>query len=154
MEADAKTVLILSIWKLCLRDGVFIYQCEVCFMPAIYNIVWSRVSAVETAYLPAGCGLGQINSLIHGGVWVGRGADWKSRTETKKLEEIGRGKAKVWVQERTENVKQEEAKAGERIKMTPDKLFLGSRIDVHPSHAIVISPANHYVTSTDQYHTL
>lgn len=85
---------------------------------------------------------------------MGRGADWKSRTETKKLEEIGRGKAKVWVQERTENVKQEEAKAGERIKMTPDKLFLGSRIDVHPSHAIVISPANHYVTSTDQYHTL
>lgn len=48
-----------------------------------------------------------------------KGADWKSGTATEKLEEIGRGKAKVWVQERTANVKQEEAKAGERIKMTP-----------------------------------
>lgn len=35
------------------------------------------------------------------------------------MEEIGRGKAKVWMQERIANVKQEEAKAGERIKMTP-----------------------------------
>lgn len=50
---------------------------------------------------------------------MGRGAEWKSKTETNKVEEIGRGKAKVWVQERTANVKQEEAKAGERIKMTP-----------------------------------
>lgn len=48
-----------------------------------------------------------------------KGADWQSGTATKKLEEIGRGKAKVWVQERTANVKQEEAKAGKRIKMTP-----------------------------------
>lgn len=89
-------------------------------MPALYNICLKPCvcsGPVETAYLPAGCGLGQIKSLIHTGVWVG--ADWKSRTATEKLEEIGRRKAKVWVQERTANVKQEEAKAGERIKMTP-----------------------------------
>lgn len=77
-------------------------------MPALYNIVWSRASAaasVETAYLPAGCGLGQIKSLIHEGVWVGILADWKSRTKTKKKLEEMWGKAKVWVQERAENVK-------------------------------------------------
>lgn len=41
------------------------------------------------------------------GVWVGIGAGWKSRTKTEKLEEIRRGKAKVWVwvQERTANSK-------------------------------------------------
>lgn len=73
-----------------------------------YIILFEAVSApatVQTAYLPAGCGLGQIKSLIHEGVRVGRGADWKSRTKTKKLQEIGRGEAKVWVQERMANVK-------------------------------------------------
>lgn len=44
----------------------------------------SAPASVETAYLPAGCGLGQIKSLIHEGVWVGILADWKSRTKTKK----------------------------------------------------------------------
>lgn len=50
---------------------------------------------------------------------MGRGAGWKSRTKAEKLGDTGRGKAKVWAQERTANVKERAAKVGERIKMTP-----------------------------------
>lgn len=39
----------------------------------------SAPASVETAYLPAGCGLGQIKSLIHEGVWVRILADWKDQ---------------------------------------------------------------------------
>lgn len=52
-------------------------------------------------------------------------------------------------------VKGEEARGGEEDKNDPiDRLYPGSRIDVHLSPASVISPTNHDVTSTGQYHTL
>lgn len=44
-------------------------------------------------------------------------AELRPKKKKTKMEEIGRGKAKVWLQERRADVKQEEAKAG--IKMTP-----------------------------------
>lgn len=44
---------------------------------------------------------------------------------------------------------------GEKEKNDPiDRLYPGSRIDVHLSPASVISPTNHDVTSTGQYPTL
>lgn len=44
---------------------------------------------------------------------------------------------------------------GEEDKNDPiDRLYPGSRIDVHLSPASVISPTNHDVTSTGQYRTL
>lgn len=51
---------------------------------------------------------------------------------------------------------EEEARRGEkrRIKCAIDTLDPGLRIDVHLSPVSVISPTNHDVTSTGQYHTL
>ncbi len=51
--------------------------------------------------------------------------------------------------------RQEEERTGEEDKNDPiDRLYPGSKIDVHLSPASVISPTNHDVTSTGQYHTL
>lgn len=77
----------LSIWKLCIRGRLFIYQREACFMPALYNICLKPCvcsSPVETAYLPAGCGLGQIKGLIHEGVWVGKRSRLEKRNHHRK----------------------------------------------------------------------
>lgn len=47
-----------------------------------------------------------------------------------------------------------EQRKGEDKNDPIDRLYPGSRIDVHLSPVSVISPTNHDVTSTGQYHTL
>lgn len=64
--------------------------------------------------MPAGCGLGQIKSLIHEGGWEEGEREWESRRDAEEEAEMdgdgcirrgveGSGKMKVWVKERIEN---------------------------------------------------
>lgn len=124
---------------------------------------WSSAPAsVETACLPAGCGLGQIKSLIHEGGWEEEGGNGKveqmERREGKKKhmggERRGEEAKERWRYEwRRAYEKAEGKRSEEEDKNDPiDRLYPGSRIDVHLSAEI--SPTNHNVTSTGQYHTL
>lgn len=95
---------------------------------------WSSAPAsVETACLPAGCGSGQIKSLIHEGGWEEEGGNGKveqtERREEREKKDMGgerREEERRGRQRRDEGMsegegrkKQEERREERRIKMTP-----------------------------------
>lgn len=138
-------------------------------MPALYNVVWSCWSSppasVETACLPAGCGLGQIKSLIHEGGWMEEGGNGEAeqrrgrggaerRGRLGKDEGISEGEARKCETAWGKGGGGERRRGKEGKNDPADRLYLGLRIDVYLSPVSVISPTNHDTTSTGQYLTL
>lgn len=77
--------------------------------------------------------------------------DKKKIWETRGGERTGKQRRDEDVRKR-EGRREQEARGGEDKNDPIDRLYPGSRIDVHLSEEI--SPTNHDVTSTGQYHTL
>lgn len=121
----------------------------------------SALASVETACLPAGCGLDQIKSLIHEGGWL---EEWGNR----KVEQKRKRREREEKRRRDEGIKSEGrrewvnrlrkkggvSERGEDKNDPIDGLHPGLRIDEHLSQVSVISPTNHAMTSAVQYHTL